>query len=921
MISLFKAFTRFNVAFIHILKRKESASCYFEAMKLYTDKFNPLTLRILVADKLAETNLTVEYVEKNESLKRFPFLKETKLPFLEVENDHYLFSANAITRYLLKCETHKRYEIKVENLSFEDHWLEWDLLKLQPSMFSFLASSFTPNCSMDVSNIKECLSHLESHLKPEAKYIAGNKLSLSDVVVWGTLYPLLAQSSHVKELDINDHFCQVMTWFNNLMENNKFYSLSQAITEGKGPDVFKEAILAYNSSYSIPCTKKDLRVPEAPTKNLEQDENVHDVDEMEINEAIANWQTKKIPKRRVLEHPILPKDGEKNILITSALPYVNNVPHLGNIIGCVLSADVFARFCRLRQHNVLYICGTDEYGTASETKALEEGVTPAEICTKYFKIHREVYEWFNIQFDYFGRTTTEEQTKISQDIFWQNYKNGLTLEDTVEQLHCESCNKFLADRFVEGTCPLCGFHDARGDQCDACGKLINATELKSPRCKICGKTPSVKKSRHLFLDLTKLQPELTSWVEKSSSEGNWSANSQHITKGWLQEGLKPRCITRDLKWGTPVPLEGFTDKVFYVWFDAPIGYLSITANYTEHWQKWWKNPKEVSLYQFMAKDNVPFHTVVFPATLLGTREPYTMLNNINATEYLNYEDGKFSKSRGVGVFGNNAKDTGIPADIWRFYLLQIRPESQDSIFTWAEFAMRNNSELLNSLGNFINRALVFLNNNFKKKMPAVILNDEDKRLITLVNRELKQYIHLMDLIKLRDGLKIVLNISKLGNQYIQSNKPWVLVKGSDMDRTRAGSVIALACNLTGLLSILIHPFMPNVSAEIRKQLQPKPLFDKIDSNKMEEFRKLYSGQNSGEKGEKSKKTDEEIKALESDVAKQGDIVRKLKADKAEKTTIDAEVLKLLDFKKKLNAATGVIAEEFSKNRKKPNRKK
>ncbi|XP_046860791.1 methionine--tRNA ligase, cytoplasmic-like isoform X2 [Xenia sp. Carnegie-2017] len=326
MISLFKAFTRFNVEFIHVLKRKESASCYFEAMKLYTDKFNPLTLRILVADKLAETNLTVEYVEKNESLKRFPFLKEAKLPFLEVENDRYLFSANAITRYLLKCETHKRYEIKVENLSFEDHWMEWDLLKLQ------------------------------------------NKLSLSDVVVWGTLYPLLAQSSHVKELDINDHFCQVMTWFNNLMKNNKFYSLSQAITERKGPDVFKEAILAYNSSYSIPCTKKDLRVPEAPTKNLEQDENVHDVDEMEINEAIANWQTKKIPKRRVLEHPILPKDGEKNILITSALPYVNNVPHLGNIIGCVLSADVFARFCRLRQHNVLYICGTDEYGTASETK-------------------------------------------------------------------------------------------------------------------------------------------------------------------------------------------------------------------------------------------------------------------------------------------------------------------------------------------------------------------------------------------------------------------------------------------------------------------------------------------------------------------------------------------------------------------------
>ncbi|CAB4001240.1 methionine--tRNA ligase, cytoplasmic-like, partial [Paramuricea clavata] len=320
----------------------------------------------------------------------------------------------------------------------------------------------------------------------------------------------------------------------------------------------------------------------------------------------------------------------------------------------------------------------------SENKALEEGVTPSEICSKYFKIHSEVYEWFNVQFDYFGRTTTEEQTKISQDIFWKNYHNGLTLEETVEQLHCGNCNRFLADRFVEGTCPLCGFHDARGDQCDACGKLINATELKSPRCKICSQTPTVKKSRHLFLDLTKLQPELTSWIEKASTEGtNHDSRLRKLERKFrkyyqkLATGrLKPRCITRDLTWGTPVPLEGFTNKVFYVWFDAPIGYISITANYTDQWEKWWKNPEHVSLYQFMAKDNVPFHTVVFPATLLGTKEPYTLLNSINATEYLNYEDGKFSKSRGVGVFGNDAKDTGIPSDVWRFYLLQTRPESQ-----------------------------------------------------------------------------------------------------------------------------------------------------------------------------------------------------------------------------------------------------
>ncbi|CAB4003064.1 methionine--tRNA ligase, cytoplasmic-like [Paramuricea clavata] len=333
----------------------------------------------------------------------------------------------------------------------------------------------------------------------------------------------------------------------------------------------------------------------------------------------------------------------------------------------------------------------------------------------------------------------------------------------------------------------------------------------------------------------------------------------------------------------------------------------------------------------MAKDNVPFHTVVFPATLLGTKEPYTLLNSINATEYLNYEDGKFSKSRGVGVFGNDAKDTGIPSDIWRFYLLQTRPESQDTVFSWAEFAMRNNTELLNNLGNFVNRALVFLNNNFNKKMPSIILNDEDKKLIALVNRELKQYIQLMDLIKMRDGLKVVLNISKLGNQYIQANKPWVLVKGNDDERAKAGNVIGLACNLTSLLSVLIHPFMPGVSAEIRKQLQvsdehcvivdsfvphletghiigePKPLFEKMDSNKMEEFRQIYSGQQSNRN--KGKPTEEEIKALEGDIAKQGDVVRQLNANKAEKSTIDAAVAKLLDLEKKLSPATGTNPNE------------
>ena len=283
----------------------------------------------------------------------------------------------------------------------------------------------------------------------------------------------------------------------------------------------------------------------------------------------------------------------------------------------------------MKETNCLFICGTDEYGTTTETKALEEGLTCQQICAKYYKEHKKVYDWFNIEFDYFGRTSTAWQTKISQDIFKKLNHNGFIYEDKVEQLFCEKCVKFLADRFVEGICPFCSYNDARGDQCDKCGKLINSIELKEPRCKTCSSSPTVKSSRHLFLDLPKLTPKLEAWAEKTIDKGQWTNTAAVITKAWLKEGLKGRCITRDLKWGTPVPLEGFEDKVFYVWFDAPIGYLSITANYSEEWEKWFKSPANVSYYQFMAKDNVPFHSVIFPSCLLGTSDNYTLVEHLS----------------------------------------------------------------------------------------------------------------------------------------------------------------------------------------------------------------------------------------------------------------------------------------------------
>ncbi|HID72972.1 TPA: methionine--tRNA ligase [Candidatus Micrarchaeota archaeon] len=440
---------------------------------------------------------------------------------------------------------------------------------------------------------------------------------------------------------------------------------------------------------------------------------------------------------------------DKKILITSALPYVNNVPHLGNIIGCVLSADVFARYCRSRRYNSIYICGTDEYGTATEIKALEEKCTPQEICDKYYAVHKKVYEWFGIKFDTFGRTSTPKHTEITHDIILKLQENGYLIEEDVEQWYDEKADMFLADRYLSGTCPYCEYDDARGDQCDKCGHLLHAGELKDPVSKVSGTTPILKKSKHLFIDLNQFEGQLDEWIERQAKEGFWSENSYNIAKSWLKQGLKKRAITRDLKWGVHVPIKGFEDKVVYVWFEAPIGYISITANLTNEWKDWWLNPKDVHLYQFMGKDNVPFHTVIFPATLFGTKEPWTMLYHINTTEYLNYEGGKFSKSKGLGVFGTDAMESGIPPDVWRYYLLTNRPEASDSDFTWEDFRDKNNNELLANLGNLVNRTLVFLKSNFDGKIPEGTLSADDEKFLEEQKKVIGEVTEAMEKVKIK----------------------------------------------------------------------------------------------------------------------------------------------------------------------------
>ena len=390
-------------------------------------------------------------------------------------------------------------------------------------------------------------------------------------------------------------------------------------------------------------------------------------------------------------------------LITSALPYVNNVPHLGNLLQ-VLSADVFARFCRSRGYDTLYICGTDEYGTATETKALEENKKPRELCNYYHAIHKDIYDWFGINFDYFGRTSTPQQTEIVQSLFNQLDARGFIKENTIEQLYCPKCERFLADRYVHGVCPHCGYEDARGDQCEKCGKLLEPTELKAPRCSTCGATPELKSTKHLYIDLPGIQKEYAEWMKTASVDGKWAKNAIQMTEAWIRDGLHERAITRDLKWGIPVPKEGFEDKVFYVWFDAPIGYISITKALADKlakeeskeafdWKTWWlpsesaeeKAKIPVDLFQFIGKDNIPFHTVIFPSTLIGSGKNWTKLHHMSSTEYLNYENGKFSKSKGIGVFGTDARESGIPADAWRFYAFYNRPEKSDFQFMWKDF--------------------------------------------------------------------------------------------------------------------------------------------------------------------------------------------------------------------------------------------
>ena len=513
-------------------------------------------------------------------------------------------------------------------------------------------------------------------------------------------------------------------------------------------------------------------------------------------------------------------------LITSALPYVNNVPHLGNLLQ-VLSADVFARFCRSRGYDTLYICGTDEYGTATETKALEEHKKPRALCDYYHAIHKDIYDWFGINFDYFGRTSTPQQTEIVQGLFKLLDGRGYIKENSIEQLFCPECERFLADRYVLGTCPHCGYEDARGDQCEKCGKLLEPTELKNPRCSTCGATPALKGTKHLYIDLPAIQKEYSGWMKEASEKGQWAKNAVQMTEAWIRDGLHERAITRDLKWGIPVPKEGFEDKVFYVWFDAPIGYISITKALADKlakidspekfdWKTWWL-PEEsteekakipVDLFQFIGKDNIPFHTVIFPSTQIGSGKNWTKLYHMSSTEYLNYEDGKFSKSKGIGVFGTDARESGIPSDMWRFYVFYNRPEKSDFQFTWKDFQEKINSELVGNLCNLVNRTTTFVSRYYDGVIPA---GKPDEALWAAVKEQEKKITDLLEWSELKDAFHEIFALSSIANKAFQDGEPW---KTRNTDPEKAASLIRDLCFIIKDLMIMVHPFMPHYAEKV-----------------------------------------------------------------------------------------------------------
>ncbi|MFF7759585.1 methionine--tRNA ligase [Streptomyces griseorubiginosus] len=511
-------------------------------------------------------------------------------------------------------------------------------------------------------------------------------------------------------------------------------------------------------------------------------------------------------------------------LITSALPYINGIKHLGNMVGSMLPADVYSRYLRQRGHEVLYICATDEHGTPAELAAKEQGIPVAEFCAQAHDAQKAVYDGFALAFDYFGRSSSEQNVEITQHFARRLNENGFIEERAIRQVYSPTDGRFLPDRYVEGTCPHCGYDKARGDQCENCTRVLDPTDLINPRSAISGSTDlEVRETKHLFLLQSKLQHEVEEWV--SRHEDDWPQLASSIARKWLNEGLHDRAITRDLDWGVPVPADTWPElaaegKVFYVWFDAPIEYIGATKEWADldpenrDWKSWWYDvDTDVRYTEFMAKDNVPFHTVMFPATELGVREPWKKVDYVKAFNWLTYYGGKFSTSQKRGVFTDQALDI-LPADYWRYFLIANAPESDDSSFTWEHFTATVNKDLADTLGNFVNRVLSFSKKRFGEEVPAGgEPGAAEAKLGEEIARLLAEYEQQMEALQFRKAAAALRALWSAGNSYLEEKAPWLEIK---TDKDGAALTLRTAMNLIHLYAVVSEPFIPATSAAMRQ---------------------------------------------------------------------------------------------------------
>lgn len=509
-------------------------------------------------------------------------------------------------------------------------------------------------------------------------------------------------------------------------------------------------------------------------------------------------------------------------LITASLPYINNLPHLGHIVGSHLPADIFARFCRMKGYETLFIGGTDENGSASEIAADNLGVDIDIFSKKLHEEHKRIYEWFAISYDNFSRTSSKIHHRTVRDFFKEIYKYGFIKEGKIKVFYSIEEQRFLPDRYVKGVCGKCGYEDANGDQCEKCATLLDAEQLLNPKSSISGGPVELRETSHLFFKLNELSKELEKWL---NDRKDWKPNVVNLAFGWLREGLKERCITRDLRHGVKVPLEKFKDKVFYVWFDAPIGYISFTKEiYPIKWRRFW-NDKDAKIFHFLGKDNIPFHTIFWPAMLIANKK-FNLPYRVEGMEYLNYEGSKFSKSKNRGVFCGKLPETDINPDIMRAYLTFTIPELGDREFSWLDFQNKLNSEVIAKFGNFINRTLTFthdkLGSNIEKPLENE-LTESDKELIRITREKIEKIDYYLENIQLKNAFVEIISLSVEGNKYFENNKPWDVIK---QDNNRTKHILYLCADLCRILAILSYPYLPNTSQKIYEQLNLKNNIEK-----------------------------------------------------------------------------------------------